>query len=357
MRKEAEDVQKEAAGKRDRMEARNRLIILGLLILVLVILILSITVGRYAVRLKDIPRLFREYFSGTIREEDRAAINILFLVRLPRIILAALIGAALSVSGAVYQGLFRNPMVSPDILGVSSGAGAGAALALILGLGSGMVHTMAFLFGITAVTIVMLISKFVAKEGGRILVMILAGTVVSSLFSSMTSLLKYVADPDDQLQEITFWLMGSFAKSGNEKNVLIMLGVCIAGTIPMMLLRFQMNAMSFGEEEAMSLGVNVKAVRLITVICATLLTASSVCIAGMIGWVGLIIPHMTRFLVGPDYRPLLPASMLLGASFMLIVDNVSRVIIPGELPIGILTSIIGAPLFIYLLFKGRKEIG
>lgn len=343
--------------QKGKVERKNRMVIILLVILLAAVLILSVTVGRYSVRLSDIPRLFREYFSGRVADEDKAAVNILFLVRLPRILLAAMIGAALSVSGAVYQGLFRNPMVSPDILGVSSGAGAGAALALILGFSSGMVHVTAFLFGIAAVTIVMLISRIVAKEGGRILVMILAGTVVSSLFSSMTSLLKYVADPDDQLQEITFWLMGSFAKSGNEKNILIMLGVLIAGITPMMLLRFQMNAMSFGEEEAMSLGVNVKAVRLVTVICATLLTASSVCIAGMIGWVGLIIPHITRFITGPDYRPLLPASMLLGASFMLIVDNVSRVIIPGELPIGILTSIIGAPLFIYLLFKGRRELG
>lgn len=338
--------------KERRREKKILCILLGLLI---VAVLVSICTGRYAVPVKKLPELFWEYFSGNISEADQADITILFIVRIPRIILALLVGAALSVSGASYQGLFQNPMVSPDILGVSGGASVGAALALLLGLASGFVHVLAFVFGIGAVLLVVMLANLIGKGSGRILIMVLAGTVISSIFSSFTSLMKYVADPDEELPAITYWLMGSFAKSGNYNNVKIMLVVCLVGISILMAVRWQINALSFGEEEAESLGVNVKRTRNIIIFCATLLTASSVCICGTIGWVGLIMPHITRFLVGPNYRSLMPTSMLMGAVFLLFVDNVSRVIIPGELPIGILTSLIGAPLFIYLLFKGRKE--
>lgn len=337
----------------DQRKERFVLLVLGLLLVTAVLL--SVCTGRYAVPVEKIPSLFWEYFTGNIKEADRTEITILFIVRIPRILLAILVGAALSISGAAYQGLFQNPMVSPDILGVSSGASVGAALALLMKMDSGMVHIMAFVFGISAVLLVVTLANVIGKAGNRILIMVLAGTVISSIYSAFTSLMKYVADPDEELPAITFWLMGSFAKSGNYQNVKILLVICVIAITLLMMVRWQINALSFGEEEAMSLGVNVKRTRNIIIICSTLLTASSVCICGTIGWVGLIMPHITRFLVGPNYRALFPTSMLMGALFLLIVDNVSRVIIPGELPIGILTSLIGAPLFIYLLFKGRKE--
>jgi len=184
--------------------------------------------------------------------------------------------------------------------------------------------------------------------------MILAGTVISALFSAITSLIKYLADTDTKLPEITFWLMGSFAKTGSWKNVLIMLIAFLIGVVPIMLLRWKINVMSFGEEEAQAMGVNTKRVRLTIIIAATLLTASSVALCGIVGWVGLIMPHISRFIVGPNYKYLLPTAILTGATFMLVVDNVARSIGPGEIPLGILTAIIGAPLFIYLLWKGRK---
>lgn len=333
---------------------KENLFLIAMLIILLAMIFISVTVGRYSVPLKQLPDVFREYMTGKVTVDNRAAVSVLFVIRIPRIFLTVLVGAALSVSGAVYQGLFRNPMVSPDILGVSQGAGTGAALALILGLSSGLVHLTAFAFAIVSVLTVILIARFTGNPGNRILIMVLSGTVVSSIFSSATSLLKYVADTDEQLPAITFWLMGSFAKSGNAKTVLFMLAAFSIGIVPLFALRTSLNALSFGEEEAASLGVNVPQVRGTVIFCATLLTASSVCIAGMIGWVGLIIPHMVRLIVGPNYRWLLPGSMLMGAVFMLVVDNVARVIIPGELPIGIITSLIGAPLFIYLLFRSTK---
>lgn len=317
--------------------------------------LISLTVGRYAIPLSHMPTLFKEFITGTVSEANRSEVTVLFVVRIPRILLAVLVGSSLAVSGAAYQGLFQNPMVSPDILGVSSGASVGAAIGLLLSFSSVWVHLLVFLFGTGAVLMVVILAKIIGRGNSRILIMVLAGSVISSIFSSFTSLIKYVADTDEQLPAITFCLMGSFSKSGNYKNVFIMLAVALIGTIPLLVMRWNLNAMSFGEEEAQSLGVSIKRTRNIIIFCSTLLTASSVCICGTVGWVGLIMPHITRLLIGPNYRGLLPASMLMGGLFMLVVDNVSRVIIPGELPIGILTSLIGAPLFIYLLFHGRKE--
>lgn len=337
-------------------DLKRERIILGILIILLaVLLLISICVGRYGIPMQKLPVLFGEYLTGNIPKADESEITILFVIRIPRIVLSLLVGGSLAAAGAAYQGLFQNPMVSPDILGVSSGASVGAALALILGLASGFVHILAFAFGIGAVTLVVFLGKIIGRGNGRVLILVLSGTVISSIFSSFTSMIKYLADTDEKLPEITFWLMGSFAKSGNYSNVKIMLAAAVIGIVPLMIMRWNINALSFGEEEALSLGVNVKRTRNLIIFCSTLLTASSVCICGTIGWVGLIMPHITRFLVGPNYRALLPASALLGAVFLLVVDNVSRVIIPGELPIGILTSLIGAPLFIYLLFRGRKE--
>lgn len=322
--------------------------------LLVVLLVGSLTIGTYDVSPSDIVRIAGGWLTGANQAQDSSAI-VLLVVRLPRIVLAALAGAALAVSGAAYQGLFKNPMVSPDILGVSSGAGAGAALALLLGLPSIAVHGLSFGFGIVAVLVVTAIARAFGGGSNAMVVMILAGTVISAVFSAVTSLLKYVADPDDVLPQITYWLMGSFARSGNETNVWIMLATLVAGGGVLMLLRWRINVMTFGEEEAKTMGVNVRVTRLVIVLAATLLTSMVVCMCGTIGWVGLIVPHVVRLVTGPNYRSLIPLSMLAGACFMLAVDDVARIIIPGELPISVLTALIGAPLFLFMLARGRKE--
>lgn len=204
------------------------------------------------------------------------------------------------MAGSAYQGLFKNPMVSPDILGVSSGASVGACLGILLSFSDTLIQIPAFSFGLIAVFSVLIISKIVGRGSSSLLIMILAGTVISALFSAITSLIKYVADTDTKLPEITFWLMGSFAKTGSWKNVLILFILFLIGVTPILLLRWKLNVLSFGEEEAQSLGVNIKRIRMVIILSATLLTASSVALCGIIGWVGLIMPHIARFIVGPN---------------------------------------------------------
>lgn len=280
---------------------------------------------------------------------------VLLLIRAPRVVLAAIVGASLSAAGAAYQGMFKNPMVSPDILGVSSGASVGAAVALLLGLSSFAVHALSFACGLAAVAIVMAVAHGMGRGSSSIVVIILAGTVISALFNAMVSLCKYVADPDDSLPAITYWLMGSFSRSGTYANIGGLLLIFIVAGGALLAVRWRINALSFGEDEAKSLGVDVRRTRGVVIVAATLLTASTVSYCGIVGWIGLIVPHMARLAVGPNYRILLPVSMLGGAVFTMIADDIARVIIPGELPIGILTALVGAPLFVFMLMRGRKE--
>ena len=264
-------------------------------------------------------------------------------------------GGALAISGAAYQGLLRNPMVSPDILGVSSGASTGAILCLLMGASLWVMQGVAFAFGLGAVGVVLLLGRLIGRGSSKLLVLVLAGVVISSIFSAFTNLIKYIADSNDKLPAIVFWLMGSFARSSNWSSLLVLMVAMLVGTIPLMLLRHRMNVLSFGEEEAQTMGINVRRTRLIIICCATILTAATVTLCGNIGWVGLILPHLMRLVTGPDYRHLLPGCLLAGGLFMLVVDNTVRILLPGEIPVGIVTSLIGAPLFIYLLFKGRKD--
>ncbi len=333
---------------------RELVTIFGLVIFLLLLILVSLTVGTYEMSVGDIIKVIGDWISGNIADGDNNAV-VLIIIRLPRIILAALVGAALAASGAAYQGMFRNPMASPDILGVSNGAAVGAAVALLFALPTTAVHGISFVCGLGTVVLVLAIARIFGKGSNSLVVVILAGVVMSSTFQALVSLVKYVADPDDVLPQITYWLMGSFARSGNDTNVIYMgLILLIAGGI-LIGMRWRINALSFGEDEAQTLGIPVRRTRLIVIITATLLTSATVCLCGAIGWVGLIIPHITRLAVGPNYKTLLPVSMLAGACFMLLVDDVARVIVPGELPVGILTALIGAPLFIYMLLKGRKE--
>lgn len=336
-------------------EKREIAVIAVLGILLMALVLVSLTVGTYDLSVEDILAVVGNELFGTALPEGSQDGIVLLIIRLPRILLAAIAGAALAVSGAAYQGMFKNPMVSPDILGVSSGAGTGAALALLLGLPSVFVHGLSFAFGVAAVLVVTGIAKAFGKSGNALVVMILAGTVISSVFTALTSLVKYVADPDDVLPQITYWLMGSFARSGNESNVIVMAVILLGAGGVLMLLRWGINVMAFGDDEAKAMGIDVKKTRLVVILAATLLTSATVCMCGTIGWVGLIIPHIVRLVTGPNYKSLIPISMLGGACFMLLVDDIARVIVPGELPISILTALIGAPLFLSMLMRGRRE--
>lgn len=279
--------------------------------------------------------------------------TVIFNVRLPRVLMAALIGAGLSFAGAAYQGIFKNPMVSPDVLGASSGAGFGAALGLFLSFGYGGVSLCAFIFGLSAVGIVCIVSSRVPYN--QVLGLVLSGIMVSSLANAAVSFIKLVADPTNTLPVITYWLMGSLA-SIRQKDVFFAAPWILFGIIPIYLLRWRINILSLGDEEARSMGIHTGRLRLAVVLGATLITSASVSVSGLIGWVGLVVPHLARMLVGSDYRRLLPASLLLGGSFLLIVDNVARQITTSEIPIGILTAFVGAPFFLYLILKEGNRL-
>ncbi|WP_283171071.1 FecCD family ABC transporter permease [Curtanaerobium respiraculi] len=322
-------------------------------IIMLVLFFASFMVGQYPIEPSTVVDIIVSKSFGLPCSEGEMVQTIVWKVRLPRICAALVIGAELSVAGCVYQALFKNPMVSPDILGASSGAGFGAALAILLSLPYAIIQVNAFIFGIAAVALAYFICKCVSQGKDALLMLVLGGMIVSTLFSSFITLTKYVADPDSKLPEITYWLMGSLSTI-NLQDIVFLLPPTILGMAPLFALRWQLNTMAFGDEEAQAMGLNVNRLRATFIFCATLLTAAAVSIAGMIGWIGLIIPHMARFLVGPNCKELLPMSFLTGGSFLLLVDNVARNMFTVEIPLGILTSIIGAPFFFYLLLKRKK---
>ena len=278
--------------------------------------------------------------------------TIVYEIRLPRILGAIVVGACLAISGAAFQSIFKNPLVSSDLLGVSNGAGFGAALAILLSGANIVTQIFAFVFGLISVATTYLISR--TYKAGGILVLVLSGVAISAFFNSLISAIKFIADPDDKLPEIVYWLMGSLASINADKLLMILIPVII-GLVILLLLRWHMNLLAMGDEEAQSLGLNPSRIRLLIIAGCTLLTSAAVSISGIVGWVGLIIPHMARMIVGPDNRVLLPASLSLGASFLLLIDNISRAVIAIEIPIGILTAIIGVPIFSYLLKRGYSE--
>lgn len=271
---------------------------------------------------------------------------------MPRIIAALLVGGALSTAGASYQGMFRNPLVSPDILGASAGASFGVAVGILLSLNVQFIQVFAFIFGLIAVISSWRISKRIPHHDPS-LVLVLSGMLVQGIFTSGVSLIKYICDPYDKLPAITFWLMGGLS-SITLKDLQIMIIPIILGLVPLLLIRWKLNILSFPEEEAKTLGVNTDRIRIIVIICSTLLSASIVSYCGIIGWVGLVIPHLTRSLYGPNYKILLPTSFIIGGLYMLLVDDLARCVFPVEVPLGILTSLIGIPFFAYLLINVRK---
>ena len=267
-------------------------------------------------------------------------------IRLPRILLAMMVGCALSAAGTAYQSVFQNPMAAPDILGASSGACFGATLAILLEIPA--VTALAFACSFATVILVYLIGR--RGRGSRTMNILLAGIVVSSLFSAGISCIKLVADPNSKLPEITYWLMGSLSGTRMKDAGFLLLPLLFGG-IPLLVLRWRINLLTLGEEEASSMGINTSRLRLMVILCVTLLTAASVSVSGMIGWVGLVIPHLSRRLVGNDCRWLLPVAMVFGALFLLLVDNISRTLLAVEIPIGILTAFVGAPFFLHLMTR------
>lgn len=333
----------------DKRYAR-RFAVLGAVFLA--VLLGSLLVGRYALSPGQLVQMLWTRITGGAADWPISDDKVVFAVRLPRVAAAALVGAALAVSGAAYQGMFRNPMVSPDILGASTGAGFGAAVAILLGAGYFGISAAAFCCGLLAVAAAWLVSRL--SKADQAVSLILAGMMISSLFSAGTSFVKLVADTQQQLPAITYWLMGSLSSIKDKDVVFLAIPVAL-GMIPLFFLRWRMNLLTAGEEEAQSMGVNTRRLRGAVIVCATLLTSASVAVSGMIGWVGLVIPHFCRMLFGYDYRRLIPAGALFGAAFLLAVDDIARLVTTGELPLGILTAFVGAPLFLYLIATGGRR--
>jgi iron complex transport system permease protein len=330
----------------------NKFVIPIFIVIILLLFIVSLSMGRYPIKYMDVLKAIISKFNSNILVDDTILL-IIHKVRLPRVLASVLVGSALSVSGACYQGMFRNPMVSPSLLGVSSGAGFGAALGIWLSLNFIGIQSTSFLFGMLAVFSTYFISFVLARKRDITLTLVLTGTVISSLFSSLIAFLKFVGDPYEDLPAITFWLMGSLSDV-SMNDVKIIAVIVTIGIVILYSIRWKINILSFGEKEAASLGIETGRLRIVIILCSTLITAAAVSISGLIGWVGLVVPHLARMIVGPDYKYLLPASALLGGIYMLTIDDLSRTLFAAEIPLSILTSIIGMPFFIYLLAKGKK---
>lgn len=327
----------------------------GLAVIVISLFVLSFWIGRYPQHLADVPMILISHLPGVTLTPhwSKMVDTVVMDVRLPRLLAALLVGMALSGSGAAYQGVFRNPMVSPDILGVAAGASFGASLAILCNADMAMIQIAAFGCGLLAVAITYAIVALRRGRSDGVLMLVLVGIIVNIVFAALVALLKYAADPDSTLPEITFWLMGSLASISMCDLYFAAIPI-LTGGILLWLLRWRLNILSFGDEEASTMGVNVRLVRGVVVIGATLMTSAAVAIAGVVSLIGLVVPHLIRMIVGPNYARLLPSSMLFGAGFLLGVDDLARTLGSGEIPLGILSSLIGAPIFLYLLLKTAR---
>jgi iron complex transport system permease protein len=328
--------------------------LLGLTALLFVAAVASLSIGRYSVPLGDLATIALGWLGlGPGRADvPESAWRVVELVRVPRMLIGAFVGGGLALAGAALQGVFRNPLVDPHVIGVSSGAAFGGVVAILLGLGALALWSLAFVAGLGALLLVLVMSRRAARSS--VLMLVLSGVVVAALFSALVSLGTYFADPNDTLPAIVFWLMGSFA-SATPERALYMLPVIAVFAAPLLLMRFRINVLSLGDDEARALGMKVERTRWLALCCVTGITAASVANSGIIGWVGLVVPHLARALVGPDHRVLLPAAALLGASYMLLVDLMARSLIAAEIPLGVLTAVVGAPVFLLLLHRTQRE--
>lgn len=341
------------------MVKRKGYIILCVVLLSLIVLlgIISLGMGRFSrLNILDIPKiLLHQVFPSVEQTWSATEESVLINLRLPRIIAAIIVGASLAISGASYQALFANPVASSDTLGVTASAAFGAILGIILNIGTIGVKVLSFTIGCFAVLLVFSVASKLSKGRNLTVFLILIGMVASSMFQALLSVLKFVADPVDQLPKITYWLMGSFSNV-KLRDIPFCLLFFVIGSLPLFLMRWRMNLLSLSEYEAKSMGENIFLLRTVTVVCATLLTSSAVAITGGISWVGLVIPHITRFIVGSDSRKLLPASALMGSLFLLIMDDIARSASVYELPISVLTSLIGAPIFFIILIRSKEHL-
>ena len=332
---------------------RYRLIMIIMAIVLVVFVLFCLSIGKYSVTSSQALQIIFGRISGGEQTWPPMAENVVLGLRLPRAVAAIVVGAALSISGAVFQGIFKNPLVSPDLLGVSSGACVGAAIAILMSLGAVYMQVFAFFGGIVAVLLTASIPALLRSSSNIMLV--LAGIIVGGVMTSVLGFLKYIADPETQLASITYWQLGSLSYV-DPLSLLSVLPTIIVPSILLVCISWRIDVLSLGEREAQSLGVNVSRMRGFVMLCATLLTASSVCISGTIGWVGLVIPHFGRMMIGPSHTRLIPAVCLLGGIFMLAVDTATRTIAPTEMPISILTGIIGAPFYAWLLYRQRMRL-
>lgn len=311
----------------------------------------SLFVGRYPLSVDVVLKILWSKLTLSSTGIPDIAQTLVWDIRLPRVILGAMVGGCLAISGAAFQGLFRNPLVSSGILGVSSGAGFGAALAIIMFHGhTSAIYIFAFGFALLAVFLSYMIGRI--YNATPVIMLVLGGTIVSSVFAALISFAKYVADPYQELPSIVFWLMGSLA-TANYQDIAVAGIPMLIGIAGLIGIKWRINVLSMGDREAHTLGVNLAVDKGIVIVCATLATAGAVCVSGIIGWVGLVIPHICRMMVGNDNRVLIPASLSLGACFIILVDDVGRIISGSEMPLGILTALIGAPFFVWLLKKTR----
>lgn len=331
------------------MDRKYRVCMITGCIATLFLALIALCLGQYTIALQDVIKVL------TLQKVDLAnAETVIFNIRIPRILVSLIVGSGLAAAGASFQALFSNPLATPDTLGCANGASFGAALGILLGLNALEIQISALIFGILAVVLVFVFTRY--RHANQIMMIILGGMVVSSLFSALVSLIKYVADPNDVLPVITFWLMGSFSNS-TVRSLYTGVPMIVLGMVVLYLMRYRMNALSLKEEEAASLGINVRQNRMIVIVASSLITASVVSMCGVVGWVGLLIPHISRMLFGNNHTKVIPGCIVFGALFMLIIDTVARCMYQAEIPVSILTAIIGAPVFLLLLRKtGGIEI-
>jgi iron complex transport system permease protein len=319
-----------------------------------ILFFLSLFIGNYKISLEQLRLIFYNLIGQSVSNiDDNAAWSVLYYIRLPRILTVVLVGSALSMSGAAYQNIFRNPLVSPDILGVSAGAGLGVAIGLLYTDGSILyVYFSAFCFGLLAVFLTYSLSRL--ADGKNNMLMVLAGIVIASLSNALLSLLKYLADPMEELPGVVFYLMGGFTRIGWQEFYLLF-PIIIIGIFVLFILRWQLNLFTLGEEEALSLGVNTEMIKLAVIIFSTMMVSASTAAAGQVSWIGLVVPHIARFMVGTNYKYLLPASAFMGGFMLLLMDNLARSFSGAEIPISIITALIGAPFFAYLIIYRRES--
>lgn len=331
------------------MDRKYRVCMITGCIATLFLALIALCLGQYTIALQDVIKVL------TLQKVDLVnAETVIFNIRIPRILVSLIVGSGLATAGASFQALFSNPLATPDTLGCANGASFGAALGILLGLNALGIQISALIFGILAVVLVFVFTRY--RHVNQIMMIILAGMVVSSLFSALVSLIKYVADPNDVLPVITFWLMGSFSNS-TIRSLYTGVPMIVLGMVVLYLMRYRMNALSLKEEEAASLGINVRQNRMIVIVASSLITASVVSMCGVVGWVGLLIPHISRMLFGNNHTKVIPGCIVFGALFMLIIDTIARCMYQAEIPVSILTAIIGAPVFLLLLRKtGGIEI-